>query len=208
MSERDSNVPEATRLESLWAGSFGDQYSARNDDAGAGRQAFWERLLVEHPIQNALEVGCNVGANLRWIVPQLPPGGAFGVDVNQAALERIRVQLPSVNAVTASGRRLPFRDQWFDLAFTTGVLIHQPDSTLPLVMSEIVRVSRRFVLCGEYHAEEQTEVTYRGESGALFKRDYGRLYRELFPELRLVNEGFLERAEGWDDVTWWLFEKA
>ena len=208
MSERDPNVPEATRLENLWAGSFGDQYSARNEDAGAGRQAFWERVLAEHPIRNVLEVGCNVGANLRWIAPRLSPGEAFGVDLNQGALERLREQLSTVNAVTASARSLPFRDRWFDLAFTTGVLIHQPDSTLPLVMSEIVRVSRRFVLCGEYHADEQTEVTYRGEAGALFKRDYGRLYRELFPELRLVNDGFLERTDGWDDVTWWLFEKA
>ncbi len=75
------------------------------------------------------------------------------------------------------------------LAFTTGVLIHQPESTLPLVMAELVRVSRRYVLCGEYFAPETVEVPYRGVSGALFKRDYGGLYRELFPELRLIDEG-------------------
>lgn len=208
MSEMDPKVPEATRLEELWAGSFGDQYSARNAEAGAGRDAFWDRLLVEHPVRNVLEVGCNIGTNLRWIVPHVAPGEAYGVDLNQAALGRIRELLPTVNAVTATARSLPFRDHLFDLVFTTGVLIHQPDSTLPLVMSEIVRVSRRFVLCGEYHAEEQTEVAYRGQPGALFKRDYGRLYRELFPELRPVDEGFLRRSDGWDDVNWWLFERA
>ena len=75
-------------------------------------------------------------------------------------------------------------------------------------MAEIVRCSRRYVLCGEYFAEETTEVPYRGQDGALFKRDYGALYQELFPELALVEQGFLGRDEGWDDVTWWLFERS
>ena len=105
------------------------------------------------------------------------------------------------------GRELPFRDRWFDLVFTMGVLIHQPESTLPLVMAEIVRCSRRYVLCGEYFAEQTIEVPYRNQSGALFKRNYGRIYQELFPELRLIQRGFLGRDEGWDDVTHWMFEK-
>ena len=74
-------------------------------------------------------------------------------------------------------------------------------------MSEIVRCSRRYVLCGEYYADELTEVAYRGHRGALFKRDFGRLYQNLFPELELRADGFLSKADGWDDVTWWLFEK-
>ena len=75
-------------------------------------------------------------------------------------------------------------------------------------MAEIVRCSRRYVLCGEYFAEEPTEVPYRGQTGALFKRDYGAsLPASCFPELALVDQGFLGRDEGWDDVTWWLFER-
>jgi spore coat polysaccharide biosynthesis protein SpsF len=88
-----------------------------------------------------------------------------------------------------------------------GVLIHQPESTLPLVMSEVVRCSNRYVLCGEYFSEQTIEVPYRGQCGALFKRDYGRIYQELFPNLSLVEKGFLSREEGWDDVTFWLFKK-
>jgi hypothetical protein len=75
-------------------------------------------------------------------------------------------------------------------------------------MSEIVRCSRRYVLCAEYCADQLTEVPYRGQEGALFKRDYGSLYAEIFPELRLADRGFLSRADGWDDVTWWLFGRA
>lgn len=46
-------------------------------------------------------------------------------------------------------------------------------------------------VCGEYHADVATEVTYRGHSGALYRRDYGTLFVELFPELQLRDQGFL-----------------
>jgi len=203
----ESSAPESSRLEQLWAGSFGDGYSERNSEAGVGRNAFWDQILTSYDIHRVLEVGCNTGANLQWIVNHVDPAETYGVDVNQEALGRLRGRIPSVNAISSVARELPFRDRWFDLSFTTGVLIHQPESTLPIVMSEVVRVSRRYVLCGEYFATSTTEVPYRGHTGALFKRDYGRLYQDLFPELELVDQGLLGSAEGWDDVTWWLFER-
>ena len=63
-------------------------------------------------------------------------------------------------------------------------------------------------VCGEYFAEQPTEVAYRGETGALFKRDFGGMYQSLFPELKLRKQGFLGKAEGWDDVTYWVFERT
>jgi pseudaminic acid biosynthesis-associated methylase len=206
----ESSTPvasEAKRLEALWAGEFGDAYVERNRAAGDCRESFWRGLLREFPAASALEVGCNVGANLRWLAACLPAGGVYGVDVNAAALREVRRTLPDVNAVLAPGRELPFRDRWFDLTCTVGVLIHQPEATLPLVMSEVVRCSARYVLCAEYFAEKAVEVSYRGQSGALFKRDYGGLYQELFPGLRLRKRGFLGKDQGWDDVTYWVFEK-
>lgn len=205
MADRKSDV---ARLESLWAGEFGDAYAARNAAAAEGREPFWRALLAEYPIRNALEVGCNLGANLRWLSELLPPRQVFGVDINESALSELRRGLPGVNAVWATARELPFRDRSFDLVFTTGVLIHQAPEALPVVMAEIVRCSRRYVLCGEYYAETPTEVPYRGQSGALWKRDFGGLYQDLFPELVLRKTGFLSReAGGWDDVTYWLLEK-
>lgn len=202
-----SRLAEAKRLENLWAGSFGDAYVKRNADAGDGRDLFWSGILERYPLRNALEVGCNVGANLHWIARHLGPKQTYGVDVNEGALEILHGRLPGVNAISSPARDLPFRDRWFDMAFTCGVLIHQPESTLPLVMSEIVRVSRRYVLAVEYHAAEITEVPYRRRRGVLFKRDYRRRYQELFPELELVEEGFLGRDQGWDNATWCLFSR-
>jgi pseudaminic acid biosynthesis-associated methylase len=200
--------PEAKRLERLWGEDFGDAYVDRNRAAGEKRAGFWHALCAEIAPRSVLEVGCNVGGNLQWVAKDVAPENVFGVDVNLKALGELHKNAPGVNGVHARGRDLPFRDRWFDLAFTMGVLIHQPDATLPLVMAEIVRTSRRYVLCGEYFAESQVEVPYRGQSGALFKRNYGRIYQELFPELVLRKEGKLTAAEGFDDVTYWLFEKG
>ncbi len=206
MSNSESQT-EATRLESLWAGEFGDAYIERNRAAWEKRGTFWQEILAEVAARNVLEVGCNVGTNLRWIAAHLASQHVYGVDINLKALEELHRTLPGVNALWAPGRELPFREHWFDLVFTMGVLIHQPDSTLPLAMAEMVRCSRRYVLCGEYYAEQTTEVPYRGQEGALFKRNYGRIYQELFPELELRRQGFLGRDQGWDDITYWLFER-
>ncbi len=197
---------EVSRLESLWQGEFGDDYVERNAEAYAARGSFWAERVKQMQPASVLEVGCNLGGNLRWIAAHLESRGIFGVDINEKALARLRSEAPELNAVWAPARRLPFRDRQFDLVFTMGVLIHQPDETLPHVMSEMVRVSRRWVLCGEYHAPETTEVGYRGHDGALFKRDYGRLFEESFPELEPRGGGFLGRDQGWDDVTWAAFE--
>jgi len=202
------STPEAKRLEALWSGDFGNAYVDRNKGAGDPRQAFWAGIVERCQPTSVLEVGCNLGGNLRWLAGPVPAQRVFGIDINAKALRQAQQDIPGITTICCPARDLPLRDRWFDLAFTMGVLIHQPEATLPLVMAEIVRCSRRFVLCGEYFAEQTVEVAYRGHAGALFKRDYGRLYRELFPELTLRGQGFLGKDQGWDDVTWWLFEKA
>jgi pseudaminic acid biosynthesis-associated methylase len=200
--------PPRTDLEYLWSGPFGDEYTERNAAADEARGPFWARLLQAYEPRSVLEVGCNLGGNLRWIVEWVDPRFVVGVDVNESALARLRERDPRANALYASGLDLPFRDGAFDLVFTMGVLIHIGTDDLATAMSEIVRCSGRYVLCGEYFAAEETPVEYRGEIGALFKRDYGSLYASRFPELELVEKGFLGRDEGWDDVTWWLFRRA
>jgi len=201
-------VTSARRLEELWRGPFGLEYTDRNAGAGEKRARFWRNLLSELPVSSVLEVGCNLGANLRWIQPHVLPGKIVGVDVNDYALGRLKVGLPRVQAAAAVARELPFRDDAFDLVFTMGVLMHHAPDALPAAMGEIVRCARRYLLCGEYFAESLTEVFYRGQHGALFKQDFGARYQELFPELKLLKEGRLFEEDGWDDVTFWLFEKS
>jgi len=200
------------RLERLWAGEFGDEYVDRNAAAGALREGWWSDLLRRLEPASALEVGCNIGANLQWVAPILGPEAVVGIDINEKALAKLRRRIPGVRAVHARALELPFPDRAFGLTFTMGVLIHQSPEDLPAVMAEVVRCADRFVLCVEYHADGEEEVPYRGERGALYRRDYGGLYTELHPELRLLEQGFLPAPEGgrrtaFDDANYWLFER-
>jgi pseudaminic acid biosynthesis-associated methylase len=198
---------DAERLEALWAGDFGDQYVDRNAAAGEGRRPFWAERHEKLGFTSALEIGCNLGGNTRWLAELIGPENVAGIDVNEHALAVLRENVPGADVRLASAREVPFPDASFDLVFTTGVLIHQAPDELPGIMDEIVRCSRRYVLCGEYFAEAVEEVHYRGHEGALFRNDYGRLYQERFPSLTLVEQGFLGQP-AWDDVTYWVFEKG
>ena len=201
------DLPPALRNEALWASGFGDEYLVRNAEVGAPRAAFWDDFMARYPPQRVLEVGCTQGDNLVHIARHVPPHEVWGLDINTTVLEALREHAPGVNATWGSARALPFRDGWFDLTYTVGLLIHQPDEVLPLVMAELVRTSSRWIVCGEYHADEPTEINYRGHDGLLFKRDYGRIYTELFPELTLVEERFLTKEDGFDRVTFSVLEK-
>lgn len=202
-SDEKSN---ADRLERMWAGEFGDRYIERNRGEGEQRQEFWRPLMRQHRISEALEIGSNIGLNLDHVMA----GGvrAVGVDINHASLVKMRQRLPGVAAVRSAARRLPFRDRSFDLVFTAGVLIHQPQETLDDVLREIVRCARRYVLCIEYYAPETTEITYRGRSGSLFKLDFGARYVRAAPELTLLWRDEPPFEVFGDKVTVWMLGRA
>jgi len=209
MTSTNTNTGEAQRLERLWAGDFGNEYVDRNIDAYGRRGEFWLPLMDELKPESVLEIGSNVGGNLQWIAQAVEPSRIMGVDVNAKALRLLEERVPGVRAVHAPARDLPVADRSVDFVFTMGVLIHQPDETLEKVMSEMVRVSRRYVFCAEYFDTETVEVPYRGNRGALFRRDYGGRFMDLFGyELTLVREGYLGPDDGWDRDTWWLFERC
>jgi pseudaminic acid biosynthesis-associated methylase len=188
----------------LWAGPFGNAYTQRNATAGAGRERFWHGLLDRYEIATVLEVGCNVGANLRPIAAR---SNACGIDVNESAIRALNADRPDIGAQVADASSLPFPDAAFDLVFTMGVLIHVPPESLKVVTGEIVRCSRRYILAGEYFSATPQVVPYRDHDRALFKRDFGAFYGENHNELSLVEQGFLSADAGFDDITWWLFEK-
>lgn len=208
MSASGTDDQEAARLEGLWAGEFGRAYADRNRVLEERRAAFWDRLLEAHRIRSVLEVGCGQGNNLAPIARRLDPADVWGVDVNETALTRARENAPGVNVMRSRARRLPFRDEFVDLVYTVGVLIHQPEESLAAVIGEIVRCSGRLVLWVEYHADKTEEVPYHGETGTLFRRDYGAIFAKLHPELRVIEEGYLDREAGFDRATWQLLERG
>ncbi len=194
---------ETFRLERLWAGDFGEEYTNRNNSAFNLRKYFWNKLCSKLRPHEVLEVGCNSGGNLKWISPH---SQAYGVDINKMAIRMAKVAWPELNVMYATARDLPFKDKCFDLTLTCGVLIHQPTEALRHVMGEVVRTSKRYVLCMEYFAPKREWIHYRKEERALFKDDFGGIYRREF-KLKQIETGFLGPGDGFDNVTWHLFQR-
>jgi pseudaminic acid biosynthesis-associated methylase len=197
---------------SHWRGQFGDSYANRNAiDSATIQEAenVFSRILggIEQP-HRVLEVGANVGINLTALRTILPAARLSAVEPNRAACDQLRA-IGIDDVFESDSYRIPAPDASFDLVFTSGVLIHIPPSRLAEAMSEIVRVSRRYVLACEYFSHTPEEANYRGSSGMLWKRDFGAEYQRLFPSLRVVGYGFLWIREfpHFDNQNWWLFEK-
>jgi len=198
----------------FWQGQFGDTYADRNvADAETldQRTAMWTRLLaaMSPPPGSILEVGANVGLNLRALKALLP-AELSAVEPNEKARAILAESgaLPVERIHNASSTNLPLDDGSVALAFTSGVLIHiAPDDLLPSCR-EIHRVSSNYIACAEYFNPTPVEIEYRGHSGVLFKRDFGAFWLDNFADLELVDYGFLwKRATGLDDLTWWVFRK-
>jgi pseudaminic acid biosynthesis-associated methylase len=199
-------LSEAARIEGIWGGDFGNEYVERNPVNPELRQDFWRGITTRFPAGSMLEVGCNLGANLRPLVRVARAGTSLaGIDINATALASLRAAEPGLKLTRASGRALPFADGAFDMVFTVGVLIHQPPELLPLVMDEVQRCSRRYVVCAEYYSPDVVEVPYRGQTRALFKADFGGLYASRHG-LDILDTGRL-LGPGWDDVTYWVLER-
>lgn len=196
-------------------GAFGDVYTERNaaDEAPVERRVErWRRLL--HPLsaeppESCLEVGANVGINLRALralraieMHALEPNAKA-----RAVLLRDRV-VPAGRVLGGTAERIDLADASIDLVFTSGVLIHIAPQRLEAACREMFRVARRYLLTIEYFASEPETKRYRGREGLLLKRDFGAFWLDLFPALALVDYGFFwKRATGLDDLTWWLFAK-
>jgi len=131
-----------------------------------------------------LEVGCNVGLQLR-LLEKANRGLEFhGLEPQPYAIERARQLSPNMVFHQGNAFALPFPDRSFDLVMTHGVLIHIHPNDLPRAIREIDRVARQYILCHEYYSPELTEVQYHGREGLLWKTDFARQYRDLCPHLR------------------------
>lgn len=191
----------------LWRSEFGRAYTDRNDQEKPERVTTWARVLGDLAPERVLEVGCNVGWNLEYLrrlgVPDL-----FGIEPQAYAVELARSRNPRFGVLQGTAFELPFRDRWFDLAFTSGVLIHIAPETLGAAMDEIHRVSKRWIVAIEYDDPSEQEIEYRGHAGALWKRDHGALWQARYPALQLVRRLPLGAADGYDDCTAHVFEKV
>jgi len=205
-------MTRTTEQETFWEGDFGNEYTDRNRGAHlvAANAAFFSKVLARtQAMHGVLELGSNIGLNLMALRHLLPKAKLSAVEINEKAASELKSKVPDVDLHVTS--ILDFRpSETWDLVFTKGVLIHIDPHELPLVYDLMYRASSRYLLVSEYYNPKPTEITYRGHTGKLFKRDFAGEMLDKFPDLCLVDYGFVYHRDPnfpQDDMTWFLIEK-
>lgn len=199
--------------EQYWAEEAARAYIARNTsfEHDLGSRA-WRRMLAgaRQPIENYLECGCNIGRNLNQLALARPGAAPSVIEISQPAFEFVSRQHRLQHGFNGPILDAELPAAHFDLVFTIGVLIHIHPDQLLQTMARMHGWSRRYVLIGEYFNRTPMMLEYHGQADRLWKRDFGRLFADHFA-VDVVDYGFLWDREfgpaGFDDITWWLFEK-
>ena len=122
-----------TEQEAFWAGEFGTDYIARNEsDAllAANLGFFAAALRQARAAASCIELGANVGMNLRALKLLFPAQEQFAVEINADAARRLREVIPPDHVAHQSILDyVPPRE--FDLVLVKGVLIHMDPEMLP-----------------------------------------------------------------------------
>lgn len=203
----------STPQEQFWAGQFGTEYIARNrgDALLASNLAFFAKALGRAgAINSCIEIGANVGMNLRALRLLYPGIRCAGVEINADAARELGELIGQQNVFEGS-----IADwqpaELADLVLSKGLLIHVNPELLPTAYQRLYEASERLILIAEYYSPCPTAITYRGQEDRLFKRDFAGEMLDRFLDLKLLDYGFCYRRDPafpQDDLNWFLLEKG
>ena len=183
-----------------WSGAFGKDYTDRNalsleemedlyrKNYGLSRTELNQRFLdgIDRGAR-ILEVGSNIGNQLLCL-QRMGFSKLYGIELQSYAVELSKSRTKNINIIQGEASDIPYRDSFFDVVFTSGVLIHISSSSLPDIMKEIHRCTKEYIFGFEYYSEKPTEIEYRGHRDLLWKASFAEMYLELFDDLTLEKE--------------------
>ena len=204
-----------------WTGVFGKEYTERNPHTPEQvNQLYSERFGMTRTAMNQefigtlsrdiriLEAGCNVGSQLVTL-QQMGFKNLYWIDLQDFAVELAKKNCRNIYMVRGNLLDIPFKDNYFDMVFTSGVLIHINPANLPKAMKEIARCSKKYIFGLEYFSQTRQEINYRGNKNLAWKCDFAAEYIKNVPGLKLVKEkrfSYLQEPHLMD--TMYLLEKT
>ncbi len=194
-----------------WASKFGKEYTNRNTmtidemnniycrNIGITRTKLNEIFLSDLCINRILEVGCNIGMQLI-ILSKMGYKNLYGIEMQEYAVDKSKeiTKGKDIHIMKGSAFDIPYKDTFFDLVFTSGLLIHISPNDINSVLEEIYRCSKKYIWGYEYYSEIYESIKYRGEDNLLWKTDFVKLFTERFCDLKLIKEerfSYLENPE-------------
>ncbi len=183
-----------------WSSRFGKEYTDRNPlTVEAMNDLYKQRFGLSRTQLNIdfledfdrsvkiLEVGANVGTQLLCL-QSIGFLNLYGIELQSYAVEFSQENTKGINLIQGTAFDIPFKDAFFDIVFTSGVLIHISPSDIDLALQEIYRCTKNYIWGFEYYADKYEEIIYRGKTNLLWKTNFSKLYMEKFGDLKLVME--------------------
>lgn len=206
-----------------WKGEFGNSYTERNQitpELIEARTTMWVNMfsMMNEVPNSIMEIGAGNGQNLIGIgnaITYLSQQAGKSIksiisacEPNDQARYNLEHNVPYVNSYPDNIYDLKQEDSSVEFVFTSGVLIHIPPENLHKAISEMYRVSSKYIYIAEYFAPQCEEIKYRDNDGMLWRNDFGGLFLDKF-KLRVVGYGFMwKRLTKLDNLTWTLMEKV
>ena len=153
-----------------------------------------------------LEVGSNI-ANQLLCLQKMGFTSLYGIELQSYAVELAKSRTKGINLIQGDASDIPFKDGFFDMVFTSGVLIHISPSNLPSVLNEIHRCTRKYIFGFEYFSDVTQEIPYRGNRDLLWKADFVGRYLDLFDDVKLLREEHIKYLQNDNVDTMFLLHK-
>ena len=189
-----------------WDSDFGISYTIRNKIFPDKLVPFFRNILKDLEVKRILEVGCNRGHNLVGL-SYCGEFELFGIDINPYSILLAR-ENKEISFALGNIYDILYKDNYFDLVLTVGVLIHLEPEKLKDAISELLRVSNRYYLMMEYNYdfEEFEKKEYRDNVG-LWRGDFKKFVLDNF-KVELLSEGDTGTKDGFGDHReFYLFKK-
>jgi pseudaminic acid biosynthesis-associated methylase len=202
-----------------WTNSFGKQYIHRNNFSlndlnesykekyGLTRTEINKMFLngINRDIK-ILEVGSNVGNQLICL-QDMGFNNLYGIEPQPYAVEILKKKTENINIIKGSAFDIPFKDGYFDVVFTSGVLIHISPLDIKKALKEIYRCSKRYIWGFEYYSNKYEGIRYRGKTNLLWKANFSQIYLDSFKGLKLVKEKKIKYLQDDNIDTMFFIEK-
>jgi len=189
-----------THQRKTWEEEFGEGYLERNVYNPEELNVFYKNRFgyTKNQLNNdflkdipkdakILEVGTNIGNQLLHLQSQ-GFTNLYGIEIQDRAINYAKHRTDNLNIIKGDALDIPFKDVFFDLVFTHGVLIHISPDNINKVLSEIYRVSNKYIWGLEYYAPIYTDLEYHGQKNIMWKTDFCKLYLDNFNNLKLIKE--------------------
>ena len=208
-----------TKQIETWSGKFGKEYTDRNSHSFASMENIYQNLygitrtkLNESFLDNVcksskiLEVGSNIGNQLLCL-QNMGFKNLYGIELQSYSVEISKKRTKQINIIQGNAFDIPFKNGFFDLVFTSGLLIHIHPIDINNVLDEIYRCSNKYIWGFEYYSDKYTNVKYRNHDELLWKADFVKLYLESLDNLVLVKEQHLNYLANDNIDTMYLLKK-